>query len=439
MLQRRSILLGGVAATLAAAGGRLIPSSHASRIRPGVSGGQPAKKLVIVMAQGGWDVTFCMDPKLGAPQIEGPEVDYPDDEGLATYGGITIASNPVVRPSVDAFFERWHDRLAIINGIRVDAIAHGVARARMLSGSRVNARPDVGAITGSVLGSQLPLGYVDAGGSGIFGPLAASSGRIGYQSQLRMLVDRTRAYPAPDDAGFTYPQYLLSDHDIDANEEYLAARGAALRNARGGTTEHDVAMMDDWDEARDRASRLIEFSPQFQQSLRLGQHPDAADLALLTAELLAADACQSVLLSGGETFDTHQDNIEQHAAFEGLFDTLGHLAEQLDAAGLWEQTVLMVTSDFTRTPKRNELAGKSHWPINSAIVMGAGVKTGGGTYGGTTDDTFDARPVDFATGKVDDHGDVLSFEHLGAGILQLVGVDSEDWMPGIVPFDAYHA
>ena len=68
--------------------------------------------------------------------------------------------------------------------------------------------------------------------------------------------------------------------------------------------------------------------------------------------------CQSLLLSGGVAFDTHQNNIEQHEAFNGLFETLSLLSAELESAGLWDETVVLITSDFTRTPKRNNDAGK---------------------------------------------------------------------------------
>ncbi len=443
MFKRRSLLLGGAASLLAGIAGSSVLTARAA-LREGFAGSSrpraaTPKRLIMVLAGGGWDVTCCLDPKLHAPEIEGPEVDFPEDEGLATYGGITIASNTVARPQVDAFFEQWHEKVAIINGIRVDAIAHGSARARMLTGSRVQGKPDLGAIAGATLGGELPLGYIDAGGSGRFGALAASSGRIGYQSQLRMLVDRAKAYPAPEGSGVTYPQYLLSETDVSAGDAYLRARSEQLRAGRGSASARDLEMMAALDEARERASRLIDFSPQFSDSLRLGRHPDAADLATLTAELLRAEVCQSILLSGGEDFDTHQNNVDQHASFNGLFETLSLLSSAIEDAGLWDDTVMLVTSDFTRTPKRNAEAGKNHWPINSAIVMGAGVKPGGAVYGGTTDDTFDARRVDFATGQADDAGDILSFEHLGAGLLELIGVDAASWLPGAAPFTAYHA
>ena len=40
--------------------------------------------------------------------------------------------------------------------------------------------------------------------------------------------------------------------------------------------------------------------------------------------------------------------------------------------------------------------GKDHWPVTSAMVIGAGVK-GGRAFGATTDG-LEAAPVDFATG-----------------------------------------
>ena len=84
-----SVALGGSAAA-AALGGHAFAGSGSAK----------PKKLIVVVCEGGWDVTFAFDPKYHVDDIIGPEVDLADnrpvedEEDERTFGGITLATNP---------------------------------------------------------------------------------------------------------------------------------------------------------------------------------------------------------------------------------------------------------------------------------------------------------------------------------------------------------
>jgi uncharacterized protein (DUF1501 family) len=51
--------------------------------------------------------------------------------------------------------------------------------------------------------------------------------------------------------------------------------------------------------------------------------------------------------------------------------------EDLSERGLLDSTLVVVTTEFGRTPRINELAGRDHWPgAFSVVLAGGGVKTG---------------------------------------------------------------
>jgi len=53
------------------------------------------------------------------------------------------------------------------------------------------------------------------------------------------------------------------------------------------------------------------------------------------------------------------------------------LIRDLDRTGLLERTVVMVSSEFGRTPKINKDAGRDHWPkVFSVVLAGGGFKKG---------------------------------------------------------------
>jgi uncharacterized protein (DUF1501 family) len=65
----------------------------------------------------------------------------------------------------------------------------------------------------------------------------------------------------------------------------------------------------------------------------------------------------------------------------GLSALVADLAERR----LLDDTLLVVMSEFGRTPRINAQAGRDHWPFAQIVLLtGAGV-TGGTTYGATDD------------------------------------------------------
>ena len=53
------------------------------------------------------------------------------------------------------------------------------------------------------------------------------------------------------------------------------------------------------------------------------------------------------------------------------------LISDLDERGLLDETLVMITSEFSRTPKINRSAGRDHWPkVLSVVMAGGGMKRG---------------------------------------------------------------
>ena len=77
-------------------------------------------------------------------------------------------------------------------------------------------------------------------------------------------------------------------------------------------------------------------------------------------------------------YDTHCENFNFHfkqvGEFDGPFSTLvGDLADR----GLLDHTLIVVLSEFGRTPKINQYYGRDHWGKAWSICMGgAGIARG---------------------------------------------------------------
>jgi len=112
----------------------------------------------------------------------------------------------------------------------------------------------------------------------------------------------------------------------------------------------------------------------------------------------------------------------QLPAFDQGFATL---IRDLDRRGLLKSTLVMVSSEFGRTPKINPSAGRDHWPkVFSVVLAGGGIKPG--IVYGTSDSTA-SEPED----------DPLSVENLATTVYHQLGInaDKELMAPGNRPIE----
>jgi hypothetical protein len=92
--------------------------------------------------------------------------------------------------------------------------------------------------------------------------------------------------------------------------------------------------------------------------------------------------------NGGQGWDTHEKHL-QWSKDELLPPTdraVSALLEDLAQRGLLDETLVVVTGEFGRTPKFNPQGGRDHWPnVFSTLVAGGGIR-GGQVYGSSTRD-----------------------------------------------------
>jgi uncharacterized protein (DUF1501 family) len=79
------------------------------------------------------------------------------------------------------------------------------------------------------------------------------------------------------------------------------------------------------------------------------------------------------------SWDTHSKHFSQmKESLCPIFDTaFAALVSDLDQRGLLEQTLVLATAEFGRTPKINSAGGRDHWPwVYSVAVAGGGAARG---------------------------------------------------------------
>ncbi len=373
-LKRSMLALGGAAA--------LTGARRLSAAPPG-----PPRRLVLVFVQGGWDTTYAIDPKPGLAGVDAPT------GAVQGFGGLDIFTDPS-RPAVGTFFADWGDQCAVVRGISVASIAHPDCQRRIITGATADGAPDVAAIASATLAPELPAPYLILGRTAFSGPYGAMSARTGTANQIVTLLN---------------PQFT---------EEALI-RGHVAARAGRELAAADVPAVRDFVDSLDRGDLLRELGKVGELELT---RTFATQIAL-AVESLSLGLCHCVQLEVGG-FDTHSNNSAQGKLQNDLFAGLSTLMQSLAAAKLLGDTVVAVVSEMGRTPRLNTANGKDHWPVTSALLLGAGV-AGGKVVGGTTDG-LDAAPVDLATGAVDPAGRPISYADLAAGLLLHLGVDPAD-------------
>jgi hypothetical protein len=181
------------------------------------------------------------------------------------------------------------------------------------------------------------------------------------------------------------------------------------------------------------AYKLIS-SPQAREAFALEKEADKlkdeygrneAGMRLLMARRLVESGVRFVSVTYGGW--DHHDNIQ--GAMGGQvpnFDkAYARLINDLSERGLLDSTLVMVTSEFGRTPKINATGGRDHWPkVFSVLLAGGGLKKGM-VYGSS--DALGAEP----------ENDPMTVENLATTVYHQLGInaDKELMAPGARPIE----
>lgn len=417
MFSRRSLLqFGGMSALGLGLGLGGIPAL-AGRTKTG-------KKFIFVYCYGGWDPT-----RVFATEFENYVVDMERDAELSTSSGIAYVSHPD-RPNVDAFFAANASKTLILNGVMVPSIAHESCMKLSLTGTSATGVADWPAILAGAQMSEYSLPHLVLDGPSFPGPLGAAVTRTGSSGQLDALLsgdilDWSDVSVAPPGSS--------AERIMD---KYLARRADALPFLKGSPRFEE--MSEAFGGGLGRAGVLKDLHGV----LDWASGTDMTSQSRMAVDVLSLGISRCVTMSyagGAEGWDSHSDNDRiQTGNFESLFSGLNDLVARLTDAvtpsggRLIDETVIVVMSEMGRTPAINDTDGKDHWPYSSIMLLGDGL-TGGRVVGGF-DGLYYGDLVDPKTAESTDNGVDLTYAGVGATLLSLADIDSEEWVPGVVNY-----
>jgi uncharacterized protein (DUF1501 family) len=145
---------------------------------------------------------------------------------------------------------------------------------------------------------------------------------------------------------------------------------------------------------------------------------------LLARRLVEAGTRFVSLTAGG--WD-HHDNIKNgiQQQMPSVDQAIAALISDLDERGLLDSTLVMVTSEFGRTPKINGTGGRDHWPRVFSVGL-----AGGGVHRGLVHGSSDALG-----GEPEE--DMVGIEDLATTVYNQLGItgDKELMSPGDRPIE----
>jgi len=158
------------------------------------------------------------------------------------------------------------------------------------------------------------------------------------------------------------------------------------------------------------AKRAFDISQEDEQIRSMYGKTTVGQGALLARRLVESGVRVVTVFHGG--YDTHFDNEPGMKKVNPEFDqAFAALMDDLEGSGLLASTLVLVLSEFGRTPRINTQAGRDHWPRSFSVALaGAGI-SGGNVIGSTTPTASDPKDQP------------VSIEDLAVTIYQTLGID----------------
>ena len=265
-------------------------------------------------------------------------------------------------------------RIALVRGVNTAEDDHAKGAVIMHTGRRPEPAmtyPHLGSACAKLLApadSPLP-GYINITPKGGGGVNAGDAAFLGPRFASVSIGDGQAPPNIDRPAGLSGP----SDHDRHAFRSHADSRFAARRR-----TAETEAYVHSYDQAEQlmRKRALFDASKEAPALAdRYGRH-DFGRHCLMARRLLEGGA--TFVKVTHSNYDTHHENFDFHIEQLGEFDRpFATLLEDLDDRGLLASTLVVVASEFGRTPHINHLMGRDHWSKAWSVALaGCGIKAG---------------------------------------------------------------
>lgn len=353
LTSRRHFLAGASAGMLGFAG--MVAPASAQALR------RQDKRVLVIFLAGGVSQLETWDPKPGT------DTGGPFREINTTVPGVKISE-------LLPYTAMQMHRLAIVRGVNTAEDDHGKGAYIMHTGRRqvpAERFPHLGSVVARLNtpdDSPLP-GYVHITPRGESGFSRGDSAFLGPRYASVTLADGN---PPPN---LLRPANLTEQADTERNELRNLLGGGFAQTRRTAETE---AYTSSFAQAQQVIQRRTIFDLQ-QEPLSVQQRYGTHEFGrhCLLARRLLEQGVTFVKVTHSN-YDSHHENFDFHIEQLGEFDrTFAVLVDDLAQRGMLESTLVIVMSEFGRTPTINRNFGRDHWSRAWSVAMaGCGVQPG---------------------------------------------------------------
>jgi hypothetical protein len=359
-----------------------------------------AKNVINIFLPGGIAAQEYLDPKPLAPsEYRGP------------FGSIKTNVSGIEIGEKFEKLAKVADKFSIIRSTTHGEAAHERGVHSMMTGYKPSPAlvyPSMGSVVSVELGSRNKLpAYVSV-------PSALENGGSGYLS--------SKYSPFSLGSDPSSPSFKVRDLNSDIDGQRFNRRKSILETVdskfKNEADSENVSAIDSfYAQAYDlisseSAKNAFDITKEDQKTKEMYGLTTAGQRLLISRRLVESGVRFLTVSYGG--WDMH-DNIKNGFETQApQFDqALAALLTDLSDRGLLDETLVIVTSEFGRTPKINNTAGRDHWPrVFSTLIAGGGINNGQ-VYGSS--DSLGAEIEENPVSPAD----------LSATIFTLLGIDTE--------------
>jgi hypothetical protein len=387
-----------------------------------------AKHVIFLFLNGGLSQVDTFDPKPELTRMDGKPLPGPKVKTDSATGNLMASPYKFQRHGksgieVSEIFPRVGgliDDFCVVRGCYADNGNHGPSLMLMNTGHQLAGRPSMGSWITYGLGTEnknLPGFMALCPGYPVMGPRLWSSGFLPNIHQGTYIPNNEST---PDKLVQNIRNASLSVREqekqlglLDRLNKLYLGDGAGQPKLAEGVQAMEVAF-------RMQAEAPEAFDLDKEDAPTRARYGDSEfGRGCLLARRLVERGVRMVQVYFGNSqpWDSHED-IRSHKGLAGQADpAIASLVEDLKARGLFEDTVLIVGSEFGRTPMIQSAGqlrvnqGRDHNVLGYSTLLAGGGIRGGMTYGAT--DEFGLRAVE---NRVHPHD-------LQATVLHLLGID----------------
>jgi hypothetical protein len=368
----------------------------------------PARKLIWINMSGGWDILETTDPKPSSSGGVDMIYDWGQAQTLVGGDGTKIG--------------RWMPNIAamgqdvlVVRGMAMGTTSHEAGSVYMDTGILSNAGRVNAASIPSIIASEsiatIPLIQLNGGSDPMI-----DRGLLNQVSVVRAgNLDLYRSMYPTEAALIERKRQML----IYLRESIARVRAQTGNNDRVEDLEAAESKLTA-QFAGDVGSKLslsVEDSQDFSRCTSNGRANGTSDAFALATKLVVNDLVTTVNLGIGG-FDTHANQTMRMQPIVEMADKLVRtMCDKLRLAGKLNSTLIVLYSDFGRTPKINGSNGRDHWPVGGAMMIGGGIA--GGRAVGSTNANLLAENINLSSGAIQANGEQINPTHLAGSVIAL--------------------